>query len=623
MSLQKTIDNSAQRLAALKQCTTLDQFVPLRASLTGGEIALKQFDRTANAWEPVSYLELNERIAEWRKALASLGLQRGSRVSILLNNSVDHVLADQSVLANAMIPVPLHAIDTPGSLAFILGDSGAECLITNKYERWLAIEAVKEKLPALKTVILTEEVTPAKQKRNGPKIYGIDDFLAMGHGLSVLPSGPNAEDLAAIVYTSGTTGRPKGVMLTHHNVVSNVIATLEHIAPAPQPGYVFLSFLPLSHTFERTAGYYLALGMGCTIVFNRSIMLLSEDFRTMHPDVLISVPRIYERIYARILDRLGKQSSLTRYLFNACVNIGWRRFCKANRMVPPPSSFSWLDPFIWPILKSLVADKVALQFGGKLKVAIAGGAALNHKVARMFCALGIPPIQGYGMTEASPIIAGNSLKLNQPDTVGRPFANVELRLAPDTHEIQVRAPSVMKGYWNRPEDTARVLSPDGWLSTGDVGEFNQEGLLRIRGRIKEIIVTSTGEKIPPVDLELALETDPLFAQTYVVGEARPFISFVAVLNTQEWHKFAAKLGVDPNDKLALQSNSVRSAVLKRARAVAAGFPHYALPRNVVLTLEPWTIENGLLTPTLKLKREPLSKKFAAEIEGMYLSHARA
>ena len=623
MSSSKIVDNSAQRLAALKQCSTLDRFIPLRASLTGGEIALKQFNRTLNAWDAVSYHELNDRITEWRRSFVSLGLSRGARVSILLNNGVDHVLADQAVMANAMIPVPLHNIDTPGSLAFILADSGAECLVTNKYARWLAVEAVGESLPALKTVILTDEVTPAKQNPSGPKILGIDDFLGLGHAVTELPAGPEPEDLAAVVYTSGTTGKPKGVMLTHANVVANVIATLEHIAPAPHPGYVFLSFLPLSHTFERTAGYYLALGMGCTIVFNRSIMLLNEDFRIAHPDVLISVPRIYERIYARIIDRLGKQSAFVRFLFNACVDVGWRRFCRANRLPVPESAVSWLDPLVWPIFKSLVADKVSMQFGGRLKVAIAGGAALNHKVARMFCGLGIPPIQGYGMTEASPIIAGNSLKLNQPETVGRPFPNVEVRLAPETNEIQVKGPSVMKGYWKRPDDTAKVLSPDGWLSTGDVGEFNEEGLLRIRGRIKEIIVTSTGEKVPPVDLELALETDPLFAQTYVVGEARPFISFVAVLNPEEWKKLAAKLGVDPKDTLALQSNAVRSAVLKRARAAAADFPHYALPRNVALTLDPWTIDNGLLTPTLKLKRKPLAEKFAAQIEEMYLSHARA
>ena len=433
MSNPRTVDNSAKRLADLKECATLDKFIPLRARLTGGEIALKQFNRTLNAWDAISYLELNERIIEWRKAFASLGLQRGARVSILLNNSVDHVLADQATLANAMIPVPLHAIDTPGSQAFILADSGAECLVTNKLERWQAIEAAGENLSAVKTVILTDEISPAHQSGRGPRIYGIDDFLGLGQQAVLLPEGPTPDDLAAIVYTSGTTGRPKGVMLTHGNIVSNVIATLEHIAPAPQPGYVFLSFLPLSHTFERTAGYYLPLGMGCTIVFNRSIMLLNEDFKIAHPDVLISVPRIYERIYARIIDRLSKQSAFVRFLFNTCVDVGWRRFCRANRLPVPASSLSWLDPFVWPFLKKMVATKVAMQFGGRLKVAIAGGAALNHKVARLFCGLGIPPIQGYGMTEASPIIAGNSLTLNQPETVGRPFPNVEVRLAPRRH----------------------------------------------------------------------------------------------------------------------------------------------------------------------------------------------
>ena len=620
MSNQRTVDNSAQRLAALKQCTTLDQFVPLRASLTGGEIALKQFDRTTNTWEPLSYLELNDRIVEWRKALAGLGLTRGARVSILLNNSVDHVLADQAVLANAMIPVPLHAIDTPGSLSFILGDSGAECLITNKYERWLAIEAVREKLPALKTVILTDEVTPAKQKRGGPKIYGVDDFLALGHGVAQLPEGPAPEDLAAIVYTSGTTGKPKGVMLTHNNVVSNVIATLEHIAPAPQPGYVFLSFLPLSHTFERKAGYYLPLGMGCTIVFNRSIMLLSEDFRIVHPDVLISVPRIYERIYARILDRLGKQSAIARALFNTCVDVGWRRFCKANRLPVTATSLSWLDPIELPILKHLVANKVALQFGGKLKVAIAGGAALNHKVARMFCGLGIPPIQGYGMTEASPIIAGNSLTLNQPDTVGRTFPNVELRLAPDTNEIQIRAPSVMKGYWNREEDTRRAFTDDGWLRTGDQADLSDGGRIRIKGRIKEIIVTSVGEKVSPVDLEFAILEDPLFDQVMVVGENRPYVAALVVSNNERWRALCADLQVNPDDPSTRGSREVRNTILKRVRSATKFFPRYGQPRNVAVLPDNWTTENGLLTTTMKLRRRQIAERYAAEIEELYKGH---
>lgn len=613
-----TQDTSATRLEDLKKCKTLCEFVPLRARQIPQTVALRQYDRKEKAWKDVTYASLDKQITAWRRALEALHLERGARVAILLNNSVDAVLADQAVLANGLIPVPLHAIDTPGSSAFILIDSQSSALITNKADRWGLIEKTNVPMPDLKHVILTEE-TGINEKDEHRQILSKDIWLASGKDIQELPEGPKSEDLAAIVYTSGTTGRPKGVMLTHHNVVENVISTLIHIAPAPKPGYIFLSFLPLSHTFERTAGYYLALGMGCTITYNRSIMLLAEDLRTVKPDVLISVPRIYEKIYARINEQLGKKPAIARWLFNCAVNVGWRKFCAENKLPVPKSPWQFADSFTGPILKKLVADKVLEQFGGNLKVAIAGGAALNGKVARVFGGLGLAPIQGYGMTEASPIIAGNSLTLNQPDTVGKLFSNLQMRLAPETHEIQIRGSSIMKGYWKRPEDTACVLDSEGWLSTGDVGEINETGLLRIKGRIKEIIVTSTGEKVPPVDLELALETDPLFSQAYVVGENKPFISAVTVLNPEEWKKLAAELKVSASEA-SLKLTSVRTAILKRVKAAAADFPHYALPRKVLLTLKPWTIENGLLTPTLKLKRTPLAKFFKKEIDEIYEKH---
>ena len=613
-----TQDTSATRLEDLKKCKTLCEFVPLRARQIPQTVALRQYDRKEKAWKDVTYASLDKQITAWRRALEALHLERGARVAILLNNSVDAVLADQAVLANGLIPVPLHAIDTPGSSAFILIDSQSSALITNKADRWGLIEKTNVPMPDLKHIILTEE-TGINEKNEHRQILSKDIWLASGKDIQELPEGPKSEDLAAIVYTSGTTGRPKGVMLTHHNVVENVIATLIHIAPAPKPGYIFLSFLPLSHTFERTAGYYLALGMGCTITYNRSIMLLAEDLRTVKPDVLISVPRIYEKIYARINEQLGKKPAIARWLFNCAVNVGWRKFCAENKLPVPKSPWQFADSFTGPILKKLVADKVLEQFGGNLKVAIAGGAALNGKVARVFGGLGLAPIQGYGMTEASPIIAGNSLTLNQPDTVGKLFPNLQMRLAPETHEIQIRGSSIMKGYWKRPEATARVLDSAGWLSTGDVGEINETGLLRIKGRIKEIIVTSTGEKVPPVDLELALETDPLFSQAYVVGENKPFISAVTVLNPEEWKKLAAELKVSASEA-SLKLTSVRTAILKRVKAAAADFPHYALPRKVLLTLKPWTIENGLLTPTLKLKRTPLAKFFKKEIDEIYEKH---
>lgn len=609
-------DSTETRFQALCQLKTLDQFVPARAKIAPHTEALRQFDRRSNSWERISYRDLDERIQQWRKAFCKLGLQRGDRVAILLPNGVDAICCDQAVLANGCVPVPLHAIDTAGSSAFIIADSQASVLVTNRQSRWDAIYLTHTVMPNLRHVIFTEESSP-ESRQDGVQQWDLESWLATGHGVTELPAAPNEEDLAAIVYTSGTTGRPKGVMLTHKNVVSNVINTLKTVSP--RPGDVFLSFLPLSHTFERMAGYYLALGMGCTIVFTRSIQQLAEDFRIVRPNVIISVPRIYERIYAKVQNKLARESKFVRFLFSWAVEVGWRRFCRKYGLPITEESFAFLDPIVWPILERLVSKTLLNQFGGQLRIAISGGAALNSKVAKAFCGLGLPIIQGYGMTESSPIIAGNSLSYNHPSTVGKPLPQTQVRLGED-NEIQVSSPSVMKGYWNRPQATREAFTEDGWLKTGDVGECDSEGFLRIVGRIKEIIVTSTGEKVPPADLELAIEIDPLFEQAYVIGENRPFISTIVVLNKEEWRKLAETLDLDPNDPESLMATVTRNAILKRIKSAVKDFPQYALPRNVHMTLEPWTIENGLLTPTLKLKRKVLAEKFAPQIQALYAGH---
>ena len=609
-------DSTETRFQALCQLKTLNQFVPARAKIAPHTEALRQFDRRSNSWERISYRDLDERIQQWRKAFCKLGLQRGDRVAILLPNGVDAICCDQAVLANGCVPVPLHAIDTAGSSAFIIADSQASVLVTNRQSRWDAIYLTHTVMPNLRHVIFTEESSP-ESRQDGVQQWDLESWLATGHGVTELPAAPNEEDLAAIVYTSGTTGRPKGVMLTHKNVVSNVINTLKTVSP--RPGDVFLSFLPLSHTFERMAGYYLALGMGCTIVFTRSIQQLAEDFRIVRPNVIISVPRIYERIYAKVQNKLARESKFVRFLFSWAVEVGWRRFCRKYGLPITEESFAFLDPIVWPILERLVSKTLLNQFGGQLRIAISGGAALNSKVAKAFCGLGLPIIQGYGMTESSPIIAGNSLSYNHPSTVGKPLPQTQVRLGED-NEIQVSSPSVMKGYWNRPQATREAFTEDGWLKTGDVGEFDSEGFLRIVGRIKEIIVTSTGEKVPPADLELAIEIDPLFEQAYVIGENRPFISTIVVLNKEEWRKLAETLDLDPNDPESLMATVTRNAILKRIKSAVKDFPQYALPRNVHMTLEPWTIENGLLTPTLKLKRKVLAEKFAPQIQALYAGH---
>ena len=604
--------SSAKPSFGLENFTTLPQLLVNSVERYGEREALRQFDKETKSWHSLSYAQLMVRVMEWRRAYAAMNLERGTRIGILMPNSIDHACADQAALANGLVPVPLHAIDTPGASAFILSDSRAKVLVTNKPTRWKQIKAAGGDLQDLTAVIITENEVDDETGM----VRGLSEWLAAGTHVVELPEGPKEDDLAGIVYTSGTTGRPKGVMLTHGNIVSNVKATLECVFP--QVGDIFLSFLPLSHTFERTAGYFLALATGCTIAYNRSVLLLADDLKTIRPTVIISVPRVYERIFARVHDKLKKSRPAARYLFDWAVEIGWRDFCRRNHLPVEHTGRAWLDGLMRPLVRK-VSSTLLDQFGGRLRIAISGGAALSSKVARTFCGLGLPIIQGYGMTEASPIIAGNNRTLNQPNTVGKPFNNVEVRLG-EGDEIQIKGPSITRGYWNRPGATADAFTEDGWFRTGDVGGFNELGLLSIKGRIKEIIVTSTGEKVPPADLEAAIETDPLFSQCYVIGENRPYLSLITVVNPDEWASFAKSCGVDPADPASLDNPSVKTAALKRAKTAAGEFPHYALPRAVVLTQEPWTIENGLITPTLKLKRGPLSKKFANVIAQLYATH---
>lgn len=604
--------SSAKPSFGLENLTTLPQLLVNSVERYGEREALRQFDKETKSWHSLSYAQLMARVMEWRRAYAAMNLERGTRIGILMPNSIDHACADQAALANGLVPVPLHAIDTPGASAFILSDSRAQVLVTNKLTRWKQIQAAGGDLQDLTAVIITEDEVDDETGM----VRGLSEYLAAGAHVVELPEGPKEDDLAGIVYTSGTTGRPKGVMLTHGNIVSNVKATLECVFP--QVGDIFLSFLPLSHTFERTAGYYLALATGCTIAYNRSVLLLADDLKTIRPTVIISVPRVYERIFARVQDKLKKSRPAARYLFDWAVEIGWRDFCRRNHLPVEHTGRAWLDGLMRPLVRK-VSSTLLDQFGGRLRIAISGGAALSSKVARTFCGLGLPIIQGYGMTEASPIIAGNNRTLNQPNTVGKPFNNVEVRLG-EGDEIQIKGPSITRGYWNRPDATADAFTEDGWFRTGDVGGFNELGLLSIKGRIKEIIVTSTGEKVPPADLEAAIETDPLFSQCYVIGENRPYLSLITVVNPDEWASFAKSCGVDPADPASLDNPSVKTSALKRAKTAAGEFPHYALPRAVVLTQEPWTIENGLITPTLKLKRGPLSKKFANVIAQLYATH---
>lgn len=555
-------------------------------------------------------------MAQWRAALARLQLPQGARVAILLPNGLDAVCIDQAALALACVSVPMHAIDNPDSIAYILADSEASFLIVASRAQWDKISATGTGLPALKQVVVTGDAGQAVAGASTIPVAGVAEWLG-GGGPTVAEVRPVADDLAAIVYTSGTTGKPKGVMLTHANVVSNVKATLARVAP--DIGDVFLSFLPLSHTFERTAGYYLPMAIGCCVAYARSVAQLAEDLKSVRPTILISVPRIYERVYGKLTEILSNSWFKTQ-LFRWAQAVGWRRFCRAQKLPCDSGSWPLLDAMLWPLLQQTVAQPLLAQFGGRVRIAVSGGAPLSAEIAHCFLGLGLPLLQGYGMTETSPIVAANALDDNDPSTVGRAVVGVELKIG-EHSELLVRGPNVMKGYWKRPKDTARVLFADGWLKSGDMAAI-EDGRVRIMGRIKEIIVTSTGEKVPPGDLELAITNDNLFEQAFVVGESRPFIAAVVVLGRDEWRKLAAELHVDADDAASLSASPVRQALLRRIEQHTKTFPRYAVPRAVLATLTPWTIENVLMTPTLKLKRNNLMAHFAKEIDSLYQPHAK-
>jgi long-chain acyl-CoA synthetase len=576
---------------------------------TPERVAYRQFDTTRAVWTDYTWGQIGQLVEAWIRALRREQLPAGARIAVVVPNSVEHVCMDQAALALGLVPVPMHVIDNPASLAYVLGDCGAALLFADSRERWQALREYQPQLPELKRVV---HLGPGAAEGI---LRPLDEWLAQSADSTRTEQASEpqaAQALAAIVYTSGTTGRPKGVMLSHRNVLENVQAVMAAI-PVREDD-VFLSFLPLSHTLERTAGYYLPIAAGACVAFARSVSLLSEDLRSVRPTVLISVPRIYERAAIKLREML-EHSAIGRAVFALTVELGWQRFRYQQRAGPRPGIVSRA---LWPALDRAVALKVRARFGGRLRAAVTGGAAMTAQVARTFLACGVPLLQGYGMTESSPVVSCNTPEDNDPDSVGRPLPGIEVRLG-ERSELMVRGPSVMVGYWKRAAESAQAIEPDGWLHTGDQAELSS-GRIYIRGRIKDIIVTSTGEKIAPVDVESAILDDAMFEQALVVGDGRPFIAALGVLDREKWTQQAVELGLAPSDPAALKSEAAQRWALARIAAAVKALPAYARPRAVALSLQPWTVAEGLITPTLKPKRPAIEQRFAAEIAELYRGH---
>jgi long-chain acyl-CoA synthetase len=516
---------------------------------------------------------------------------------------------DQAALAHGLVPVPLHAIDNPESIVYILEDSGAQLLFIDTLDRWHKLASSSDRLKGLKRVVCVSLGEAAEPTDN--RVVALKRWLDRGRmhpAMDKTIADLKPSDLAAIVYTSGTTGRPKGVMLSHANIMANVKAIHERVPALASD--VFLSFLPLSHTFERTAGYYYPIAVGASVAYARSAQHLPEDLKTVRPTVLVSVPRIYERFYARIMEHRAAAGRLQRAALDLAVEIGTRRFgARQGRAL----GFALLDRLAWPILKRVVADRILAQLGGRLRVAVSGGAPIAEPIIRLFLSLGLDVLQGYGMTETSPVVATNTPEDNDPTTVGRPLGGLEVKIG-SNNELLVRGPSVMLGYWRRPEETRKAIETNGWLHTGDQARI-VDGRITITGRIKDIIVTSTGEKIAPVDIETAITSDPLFEQAMVIGEQRPYLAALVVLSAEAWRRETAQLAEAEEASPSAQRRE--SLLLERIAKAVRGFPTHATPRAVWWTTEPWTIAGGLLTPTLKIKRPAMEQRFATQIATLY------
>jgi len=569
-------------------------------------IACQQFDDSHQQWQSFTWQQLNELVIQWRNALAAEKLEPGDRVAIMLRNCKEWLIFDIAAQGLGLVTVPLYPNDRADNAAYILQHSGAKIVLLEDASGHEDLLAHKEVHDLQLVLSLVEVPAPSLS----PNLVSLSDWIASTSD-EAMPAHIASSDLATIVYTSGTTGPPKGVMLSHANILWNAWSGL-HSVPVYADD-VFLSFLPLSHTLERTVGYYLPIMAGSSICYARSIPQLAEDLLTIKPTVLISVPRIYERIYNRIQEQLEVKSPFARRLFQTAIDVGWHAFEYQQQRR------RWhVRLLLQPLLNKLVGHKIQQRIGGHLRVAICGGAPLPDHVSRMFIALGLPILQGYGLTETSPVISVNQADSNLPRSVGLPLTDVEVGFS-DESELIVKSPGIMLGYWNDKEASSNTIDGDGWLHTGDLAKQDKQGYIHITGRLKDIIVLANGEKVSPADMETAIAADKLIDQVLVIGDGRPFLTALLVLSDDAWLQLE-KWGGDSKQSELKNAPAVETQLLSRIQQCLHDFPSYAQIVKIAISEQPWTIDNGLSTPTLKAKRQQILTHFAADIDKLYEGH---
>lgn len=564
--------------------------------------ACRHFDARRQIWRSLSWAELAASAQAYAAGLSAAGLVAGDRVAVALPNGPDWLAIDWAAMSLGLVTVGLFPDETAGGAAQLLEDCGARIFFARDLATWNLI-AQRAQLPELATIVPLQATGRGSDKRIRP----IGEFLRHGQTLPVGPVDP--ESLASIVYTSGATGRPKGVMLSHRNLLSNVVAVRE--ALVVEPGDQVFSLLPLPHLYGRVACAYLAIATGATLVFGRGAAHVAEDLCSQRPTVLVGVPRVFERVHGALLGELENGTAARRALFRLAVGAG----SAAQRKDSSRLKISLLPTG----LVRRAGDTLRQRLGGRLRLAISGGAALAPQIGRTFSALGIPLLQGYGLTEAGPVVSVNRVDDNDPASAGAPLPGVETRIQA-SGELQVRSPSVMMGYWKDEAGTRAVLDDAGWLSTGDKVSRLDTDRIYLVGRLKELLVTATGEKASPADIESRLRALPLVEQVMVIGEARPFLTALILPQPGPLALLRAEIGLNDGDDSPEAQRAIEGVLLQRCQEALHDAPRNHWIHGVALIQQPWTVQHGTLTSTQKLRRCEIARVHAADIDRLYDGH---
>jgi len=564
-------------------------------------------------WDPMTYREVGTAVREMANGLMAQGLSRGDKVAILSATRVEWCLADIAIILGGFVPVPIYPSNLPDQVEYILSHSQARAVFVENEMQWNKIAGVRKNLPALSVAILYAGI-PGKQEGvidlPGLRARGIEFASANPHALARRTEEITPGDDLTLIYTSGTTGPPKGVVTRHSNYVFIVTSALE--AVTVRRNELFLQFLPLAHSLGRLE-HFLTFDAMAVSAFARDIQTVGEDLALVRPEIMVSVPRLYEKFYARVLAKVEEDGGLKQAIFEWALGVG-REVSRRRQRKEPVEGLLALK---LSVAERLVFRKIRERMGGRFRFAISGGAPLSPAIAEFLHALGVLILEGYGLTEDSTVTAVNRYENYKFGTVGKALPGTEIRIAPDG-EILVRGPHVFKEYFRDPEATREEVDAEGWLHTGDIGELDSEGFLRITDRKKDIIVTSGGKNVAPQNIENLLKNDKFVSQAFVYGDRRKYLTALITLSAEEVGKWAEQNGIPETDLVHLAKNPRVEAMMRgRVDEINRKLASFEQVKKYVLLGADFTQETGELTPTLKVKRKVVIQKYGSLLDALY------